>query len=757
MAEKDINRLTNGHTRPEFRDHPSLHATPWSPRWQFDTSGLAYATFPVSGSDDVVVIKCDRTLYALDAENGFARWSHPCRSYIRRGEILYVCSGSLDAIERRTGNQLWSFAKGTIGTPLEATNDVVYVGLVDGTIVALDSSNGNLLWALKVTPPIRDLRFTHDNLFVALSDSILAIRVSDQYVHCESELDDTPISLILSGDLLLIVCRHSIRALAANHGRYIWERSSGKEFVQEGLILEPEQNIVFLNTMDTIEALDASTGNVLWSTRIGEPWFRPLIQAGKVYVAENGLLTAFNARTGHEIWQRTEISDDAILSLYGYEHDVLLAEDSGWLQSFDGTTGERKWGYALLPVPGPIGGCAFNASSAFFLSPTSELHQLDRLSGQLKRVIRLGAPAFVAASSKGIGCAWTFDHKLWSFDLQSGHCSWTLDTQAWKSNTLTRWSYWPDDPFARQTSAAYPIMLSSDVYVTTSDDRVYALDARTGTMRWTCRVSGKLAFRPYVTEDAVLLLSDNGALYSVDPDTGRMRWSRHDLPIGYTPYGRPSCWGLVCIGEVICVELDEFGVVGIDRQTGRKRWHYLQVVKNGLPSEYRSVERSLLGVGATGFYLSMNRHTVEAIKVSNGSLAWSQSISVPHNYHSLAIVGQTVIVASSEAICNIPEPAHLEGLRLGDGKSMWQRIVYMPIRLIVPLENSFILFTDDTMARVLDADTGHVVQELQPGIDVASAVRVGGIVLIGTNNGHVLALEGCSTRDSAWQAGEGLS
>ncbi len=62
------------------------------------------------------------------------------------------------------------------------------------------------------------------------------------------------------------------------------------------------------------------------------------------------------------------------------------------------------------------------------------------------------------------------------------------------------------------------------IFGSSADDKVYALDARTGQVRWTFFTEGPVRLAPVVDEDRVYVGSDDGCVYCLSSDDGSLVW-----------------------------------------------------------------------------------------------------------------------------------------------------------------------------------------------------------------------------------------
>ena len=89
--------------------------------------------------------------------------------------------------------------------------------------------------------------------------------------------------------------------------------------------------------------------------------------------------------------------------------------------------------------------------------------------------------------------------------------------------------YWHRKFNLRSTVAydrAYHVVGTGNIvfFGSSADDKVYALDARTGRQRWTFFTEGPIRLAPFVAADKVYVGSDDGHVYCLSRDTGALQW-----------------------------------------------------------------------------------------------------------------------------------------------------------------------------------------------------------------------------------------
>jgi alcohol dehydrogenase (cytochrome c) len=136
--------------------------------------------------------------------------------------------------------------------------------------------------------------------------------------------------------------------------------------------------IMFLgNTYNTMQALDAKTGELLWENRVGPAPSRPnyggmrsiAVWGDKVYFAGNdAVLHALDARTGKLVWS-TPLSDvpghnntSGVLAVHGKIITGMTgcgripAKDHCYISAYDAETGKRVWKFVTVALTGEPNG-----------------------------------------------------------------------------------------------------------------------------------------------------------------------------------------------------------------------------------------------------------------------------------------------------------------------------------------------------------------------------------------------------------------
>ena len=163
------------------------------------------------------------------------------------------------------------------------------------------------------------------------------------------------------------------------------------------------------------------------------------------------------------------------------------------------------------------------------------------------------------------------------------------------------------DPLAPYTDLDSPATLSgSDVYFTSADGDLHALDAATGDQLWTFTAPTAFNFSPPAVVDGTVYVADSdGNLYAIDAATGAVTWT---LPLGSTVVSPPAIAnGIVYVGA------GNGTLYAVSAATGTQLWQY----STGSPI----TAASALAAGTV--YVPSQGGVLTAVDAATGKKIWS--------------------------------------------------------------------------------------------------------------------------------------
>ncbi|HEX4682917.1 MAG TPA: PQQ-binding-like beta-propeller repeat protein [Gemmatimonadaceae bacterium] len=256
----------------------------------------------------------------------------------------------------------------------------------------------------------------------------------------------------------------------------------------------------------------------------------PAVANGLVYIGSgNGKMYAIDRSSGATRWifdAKSPIQSSAAVA----GGAVYFASRDGIVHAIDASTGKSRWRVQTgrdLPLPwGHESGDLYVSSPAivpgkviigsgdgfvYAVSPSS--------GGVLWKAKTGGRVRGTPAVADGIVYAGSFDGRLYALDLSTGAERWRFDTQG---VTLKSQDY----GFDRRSIQSSPAVAGGTVFVGARDGFLYAVDARTGKLRWTYdhKVSW-INSSPAVVGDVVYAgSSDAQFLQAVDAASGKELW-----------------------------------------------------------------------------------------------------------------------------------------------------------------------------------------------------------------------------------------
>ncbi|MDI1454252.1 PQQ-binding-like beta-propeller repeat protein [Streptomyces sp. ATE26] len=151
-----------------------------------------------------------------------------------------------------------------------------------------------------------------------------------------------------------------------------------------------------------------------------------------------------------------------------------------------------------------------------------------------------------------------------------------------------------------------PVLADGSVYIASSGGRVFALDAATGTTRWTYITRGRVdcGSSPVVADGTVYIGSDHGLVYALDVATGTEQWTyaTHD-----DRFSSPTV-----VGGAVYVGSDERKVYALDAATGTERW--VQTMRGRVSSSPAVADGSV--------FFSSSDGRVYALNAITGTVRW---------------------------------------------------------------------------------------------------------------------------------------
>jgi outer membrane protein assembly factor BamB len=259
----------------------------------------------------------------------------------------------------------------------------------------------------------------------------------------------------------------------------------------------------------------------------GSPTFvtAPVYHQGRVFLAFlDGNLVAVDAATGKTVWKRN-LHAHLESSPLAVDGDLFLGDDKTNLVSLRASDGKIRWRFNS---PGAIKASpSYHDGRVYVADYQSAMFCADADSGKLlwrtntSKVAPFGDGGFYSSPAVAFGHVYAArdDGTVYAFDEKTGKVDWFFPTH----------NFVYGSPAVAHVPGTPP-----SVYIGGYDERLYALDARSGRQRWRFEVGGPVPGTSTVIGHTVYTSSfKTRATIGVDARSGKKTFSLRQA--GYTP------------------------------------------------------------------------------------------------------------------------------------------------------------------------------------------------------------------------------
>ncbi len=266
---------------------------------------------------------------------------------------------------------------------------------------------------------------------------------------------------------------------------------------------------------------------------------------------------------------------------------------------------------------------------------------------------------------------------------------------------------------------------SKVVYFGCDDGKLYAVDAVSGTIRWTYKTKGTIVHPPAFHDGVLLFTSSENRIYGLDAATGRWRWQYdRNAPEGFTIQGHA---GVLVVNGVAYTGFADGVLVALKANTGEVVW-----TKSLAGTRRRFVDIDTTPVLADGRILTASyANGLYALSPDTGSVAWAY----PQ-------VGIAAITPSAYGPFIVAPRAGLVALDK-KGQQRWRQAYPkgVPAKPLVAGPYVIIGGTESGLA-VAEARSGRLLQYFDPGYGIsARASRQDETVVVLSNRGRLYVFD----------------
>lgn len=293
---------------------------------------------------------------------------------------------------------------------LVLTETSLYSGTHWG-VYAFDPAGGDQQWYTELDSPDDTLDYTgdvttnDDLVYTSGSGEIIALDPSDGTREWTQGVEGYGHRLQATADRLY-ACEKSVRALDAHSGEEVWTTDLAAEGSRPTVV----DGTVYVGTRDgVVVALDATDGEERWRRSLGGARVRqPAVVDSTVYVgglrASSGTVVALEAETGEVVWQEstTRVGPDQAPAL---TDDAVFVGGRGdgqaQLVAHDRSDGSRQW--TTDAGTGLVGPPTATADTVYAGATDGMFYAVDRSSGAIQWQFDAGSPVDDVAPIVGDG------------------------------------------------------------------------------------------------------------------------------------------------------------------------------------------------------------------------------------------------------------------------------------------------------------------------------------------------------------------
>ena len=309
----------------------------------------------------------------------------------------------------------------------------------------------------------------------------------------------------------------------------------------------------------------------------------PIVGGGMMFVASDGKIFAFDAKTGMTLWSHLSCSGVDTLQAALGEHGLFVGDGGGDLAAYDPATGVQLWcddeGGSITSAPavhdnavyitnggdvvavgqgtgvqrwrftpadfGPVTNTPATANGVVYVTGGNSVFALNEKTGQKIWRKNLGPQANISAPSTSDGTVYVGGTGLYALSAFDGHILWKK--------------------FTVGVNVSTPAIANNKVYVNSEDPDfgLHAFNATTGALVWLQQYPGETEGTVTVANGVVYDVADTGELVMLKSDTGVILGTLVD------PDGRPfnSSFGAqvaIVNGRVFLSTSDSFGANRVD-------------------------------------------------------------------------------------------------------------------------------------------------------------------------------------------------
>lgn len=243
-----------------------------------------------------------------------------------------------------------------------------------------------------------------------------------------------------------------------------------------------------------------------WAGEVGSSTASaPVVGAGIVYVAADGMVFAFKADDGSKLWSRLSCSGVGTVQPALGANALLVGDAGGDLAAYDPVTGNQIW---CNDESGSITSAPAVAGGTVYITNGRDVVAVDQSTGaQRWRFTPTSSPVTNTPALANGAVYVTGGNSVFALNQTNGHL-------LWRAN------------LGSQDNISAPSVANGTVYVGGSN--LLALNATTGRLRWVQRTVGVNVSMPTIAYGEVFVNSEDPefGLWAFNASSGAFLWRR---------------------------------------------------------------------------------------------------------------------------------------------------------------------------------------------------------------------------------------
>jgi outer membrane protein assembly factor BamB len=278
----------------------------------------------------------------------------------------------------------------------------------------------------------------------------------------------------------------------------LWEFKA-KNSVESAAVIA--DGVVYFGSSDKfLYAVDLKTGQPKWKTQLGIITASPGVNGDRVYIGDaDGKFYCLERATGKVLWTFDDNEQTGqITAAPNFDGDnVLIPTHNSTLYCLD-KTGKKLWDFR---IEGPIyGGVAVTDGKTFLAGCDSLMHVLDVKTGMEQGSVDLkGQSGAASAVLDGHLYVGTMSNQVLSVNLKTLRIDWEFEA-----------------PKRKQPFYASAAVDKDLVVIGSRDDKVWAIDRKTGKRKWDFLTENKVDGSAVIVGDRIIVGSYDKKLYVLD-------------------------------------------------------------------------------------------------------------------------------------------------------------------------------------------------------------------------------------------------